>query len=179
MRLSAQRVPTRRHRDTALGWKLSGAGGGGYLILVSDRLRSHPPFPTPPPRTPQSPDIAPPTSSPRASPTLQPASRPELHKAGHAISHATGLCHSMASIVLLHAHQFVVAFYATASILHFSHNPPKADHLPGQGLGGGRPSWTATARSTFCMSSRTSCPNCAERRCLLTVANWSAIALLC
>ena len=25
-----------QYRDTALGWKLSGAGGGGYLILVSD-----------------------------------------------------------------------------------------------------------------------------------------------
>ncbi len=26
-----------KYRDTALGWKLSGAGGGGYLILVSDQ----------------------------------------------------------------------------------------------------------------------------------------------
>jgi cytidyltransferase-like protein len=26
-----------KHRATALGWKLSGAGGGGYLILVSER----------------------------------------------------------------------------------------------------------------------------------------------
>lgn len=25
-----------RYRDTALGWKISGAGGGGYLILVSE-----------------------------------------------------------------------------------------------------------------------------------------------
>jgi hypothetical protein len=25
------------YRDRALGWKLSGAGGGGYLILASDR----------------------------------------------------------------------------------------------------------------------------------------------
>ncbi len=26
-----------QHRDHALGWKLSGAGGGGYLILVAGR----------------------------------------------------------------------------------------------------------------------------------------------
>jgi galactokinase/mevalonate kinase-like predicted kinase len=26
-----------QYKDSALGWKLSGAGGGGYLILVSDK----------------------------------------------------------------------------------------------------------------------------------------------
>ncbi len=25
------------HRDHSLGWKLSGAGGGGYLIYVADK----------------------------------------------------------------------------------------------------------------------------------------------
>ena len=25
------------YRDSALGWKLSGAGGGGYLVLVSEK----------------------------------------------------------------------------------------------------------------------------------------------
>jgi galactokinase/mevalonate kinase-like predicted kinase len=25
------------YKNTALGWKLSGAGGGGYLIFVSDK----------------------------------------------------------------------------------------------------------------------------------------------
>ena len=29
------------YRDRALGWKLSGAGGGGYLILVADRPIEH------------------------------------------------------------------------------------------------------------------------------------------
>jgi mevalonate kinase len=26
------------YRDTALSWKLSGAGGGGYLILISEKV---------------------------------------------------------------------------------------------------------------------------------------------
>ena len=26
-----------QYREQALGWKLSGAGGGGYLILVSEK----------------------------------------------------------------------------------------------------------------------------------------------
>ena len=30
-----------RHRDQALGWKISGAGGGGYVILVADRPIEH------------------------------------------------------------------------------------------------------------------------------------------
>lgn len=30
-----------RYRDLALGWKLSGAGGGGYLILISDQPIEH------------------------------------------------------------------------------------------------------------------------------------------
>ena len=25
-----------KHRDKALAWKLSGAGGGGYLIIISE-----------------------------------------------------------------------------------------------------------------------------------------------
>jgi galactokinase/mevalonate kinase-like predicted kinase len=29
------------YRDRALGWKLSGAGGGGYLILISDQPVDH------------------------------------------------------------------------------------------------------------------------------------------
>jgi mevalonate kinase len=29
------------HRRSALGWKLSGAGGGGYLIMVADRPIDH------------------------------------------------------------------------------------------------------------------------------------------
>ena len=27
-----------QYKSKALGWKLSGAGGGGYIILVSDSL---------------------------------------------------------------------------------------------------------------------------------------------
>jgi hypothetical protein len=30
-----------RYRDHVLGWKLSGAGGGGYLVLVSDAPVNH------------------------------------------------------------------------------------------------------------------------------------------
>ena len=30
-----------QYRDQALGWKLSGAGGGGYLILISDKPVEH------------------------------------------------------------------------------------------------------------------------------------------
>ncbi len=30
-----------QYRDRALGWKLSGAGGGGYLILVADEPIEH------------------------------------------------------------------------------------------------------------------------------------------
>jgi mevalonate kinase len=26
-----------RNRNSAMGWKLSGAGGGGYLVLVSEK----------------------------------------------------------------------------------------------------------------------------------------------
>jgi len=26
------------YRDTAISWKLSGAGGGGYLILISEKV---------------------------------------------------------------------------------------------------------------------------------------------
>jgi galactokinase/mevalonate kinase-like predicted kinase len=26
-----------RYKDAALGWKLSGAGGGGYLVLIADQ----------------------------------------------------------------------------------------------------------------------------------------------
>ena len=31
------RMLIEKYKDQALGWKLSGAGGGGYLILVSDK----------------------------------------------------------------------------------------------------------------------------------------------
>jgi mevalonate kinase len=30
-----------KYRHTALGWKVSGAGGGGYLILVSEEAIEH------------------------------------------------------------------------------------------------------------------------------------------
>jgi galactokinase/mevalonate kinase-like predicted kinase len=30
-----------QYADTACGWKLSGAGGGGYLVLVSERPIEH------------------------------------------------------------------------------------------------------------------------------------------
>jgi mevalonate kinase len=30
-----------KYRHRALGWKVSGAGGGGYLILVSERPIEH------------------------------------------------------------------------------------------------------------------------------------------
>ncbi|MCB0023888.1 MAG: hypothetical protein KDD91_12710, partial [Caldilinea sp.] len=30
-----------RHCDQALGWKISGAGGGGYVILVAERAIEH------------------------------------------------------------------------------------------------------------------------------------------
>ena len=33
----AVRATIRKYSSTALGWKLSGAGGGGYLVVVSDR----------------------------------------------------------------------------------------------------------------------------------------------
>lgn len=29
------------HRDRALGWKISGAGGGGYVILVAEQPIEH------------------------------------------------------------------------------------------------------------------------------------------
>jgi len=31
------RASIRRYADGALGWKVSGAGGGGYLVLITDR----------------------------------------------------------------------------------------------------------------------------------------------
>ena len=30
-----------KYRDMALGWKLTGAGGGGYLVLASDKPIPH------------------------------------------------------------------------------------------------------------------------------------------
>jgi galactokinase/mevalonate kinase-like predicted kinase len=33
----AVRAAIRQYAPGALGWKLSGAGGGGYLVLVGDR----------------------------------------------------------------------------------------------------------------------------------------------
>jgi len=31
----------RSYENEALGWKISGAGGGGYLVLVSDKPVAH------------------------------------------------------------------------------------------------------------------------------------------
>ena len=36
-RMAAKQVAFRLHPPEAIGWKLSGAGGGGYLILVSEK----------------------------------------------------------------------------------------------------------------------------------------------
>ena len=30
-----------RYRESALGWKLTGAGGGGYLVVASDKPIPH------------------------------------------------------------------------------------------------------------------------------------------